>query len=194
MSTLVAIFSQMRRRQLVRSAQRLPVQLLLALLLAATATCAAGDASAGFSALDAVDWASLPLGSGGAAAGTNLTLGCACALGGIGTCTPRCCCDPGCPASATAAHVATGTCLQGSGMSAEPLSFCTSVAPLARVNLPGGDYYRLSAEAAAGDVLSQLLCIAADNNPSLGASYPGVCDNLHSFCVTHGHTQGHGLG
>lgn len=43
-----------------------------------------------------------------------------------------------------------------------------------QVNLPGGDYYRISGRTADADLLSQLLCVAGDNNPSLGGSYAGA--------------------
>lgn len=42
-----------------------------------------------------------------------------------------------------------------------------------QINLPSGDFYRLQKHAADADFLTQLLCITADHNPSLGASYPG---------------------
>jgi hypothetical protein len=42
-----------------------------------------------------------------------------------------------------------------------------------QVNLPTGDFYRVEKRAAGQDVLTQLLCVAGDNNPRLGASYPG---------------------
>jgi hypothetical protein len=42
-----------------------------------------------------------------------------------------------------------------------------------QVNLPSGDFYRIQKAAAAADFWTQLLCIAADRNPSLGMYYPG---------------------
>jgi hypothetical protein len=44
---------------------------------------------------------------------------------------------------------------------------------LLQVNLPAGDYYRLQQRAADSDFISQVLCVTADHNPSLGKSYPG---------------------
>ncbi len=44
---------------------------------------------------------------------------------------------------------------------------------LSQVNLPAGDYYRLQQRAADSDFISQVLCVTADRNPSLGKSYPG---------------------
>jgi hypothetical protein len=44
-----------------------------------------------------------------------------------------------------------------------------------QVNLPAGDYYRLQQRAADSDFISQVLCVTADHNPSLGKSYPGGC-------------------
>lgn len=51
---------------------------------------------------------------------------------------------------------------------------CAAVVSL-QVNLPAGDYYRLQQRAAESDFISQVLCVTADHNPSLGRSYPGVC-------------------
>jgi hypothetical protein len=45
-----------------------------------------------------------------------------------------------------------------------------------QVNLPAGDYYRLQQRAADSDFISQVLCVTADHNPSLGRSYPGELD------------------
>jgi hypothetical protein len=42
-----------------------------------------------------------------------------------------------------------------------------------QVNLPSGDFYRIQKAAAAADFWTQLLCVAADRNPSLGMYYPG---------------------
>jgi hypothetical protein len=42
-----------------------------------------------------------------------------------------------------------------------------------QVNLPGGDFYKMQRQSAELGFLSQLLCVAADRNPSLGTSYPG---------------------
>jgi hypothetical protein len=46
--------------------------------------------------------------------------------------------------------------------------------PCPQVNLPTGDYYRLQQRAADSDFISQVLCVTADHNPSLGRSYPGA--------------------
>lgn len=49
------------------------------------------------------------------------------------------------------------------------------------MNLPSGDYYRLQKTAAGADFITQLLCVSADHNPSLGLSYPGgVVQKLES--------------
>lgn len=51
---------------------------------------------------------------------------------------------------------------------------------LFQVNLPAGDYYRLQQRAADSDFISQVLCVTADHNPSLGKSYPGgvICSTM----------------
>jgi hypothetical protein len=42
-----------------------------------------------------------------------------------------------------------------------------------QVNLPSGDFYQIQKAAVDADFWTQLLCIAADRNPSLGMNYPG---------------------
>ncbi|WIA37923.1 hypothetical protein OEZ86_001300 [Tetradesmus obliquus] len=94
-----------------------------------------------------------------------------CALLNSGTCTPNCCCDPACPAAVVAGFRAASSCLP-EGPPPEQLAYCTPEEPFAKVNLPSGDFYHIQKAAADADFWTQLLCIQADRNPSLGMYYP----------------------
>ncbi|KAF6252901.1 hypothetical protein COO60DRAFT_1643641 [Scenedesmus sp. NREL 46B-D3] len=73
--------------------------------------------------------------------------------------------------SVVAGFRAAGSCLP-EGPPPEQLAYCTPEEPFAKVNLPSGDFYRIEKAAAATDFWTQLLCVAADRNPSLGMHYP----------------------
>lgn len=124
----------------------------------------------------ALDWARVPdansTGASDDGGGKDLEGGCICALINA-TCTPGCCCDPNCPPAAVGRFRASaGGCLP-SGPPPAQLDYCRPADAFARVNLPSGDFFRIERRAADDDLLTQLLCVAADNNPSLGAAYPG---------------------
>ncbi|KAF8069700.1 Tctn1 [Scenedesmus sp. PABB004] len=147
--------------------------LLSALLACASLAAAAVGGARGENSFATfpVDWARVPAAGAEPATAANLTATCTCALLNAGACTPNCCCDPACPAPLVAGFRAAGACLP-EGPPPEQLTYCTPDEPFARVNLPSGDFYRIAKAPAGADFFTQLLCVAADHNPSLGAAYP----------------------
>ncbi|GBF94811.1 hypothetical protein Rsub_07983 [Raphidocelis subcapitata] len=151
-----------------RPLRRLAAARLLAVAVLVLAPAPAA-AQAGPPPTYPIDWAAVPA-AGGAAPAKDLAGSCLCDLLNA-TCTPYCCCDPDCPAGVVAAFQAGAGCLP-EGPPQQQLDYCTPAEAFAQVNLPGGDFYRIGKRAAGEALLTQLLCISGDNNPSLGATYP----------------------
>lgn len=107
-----------------------PALLLLPLLLLAAAAARAAAQAAGDAATIPIDWAAVP---DTLPAAKDLQANCICDVLPA-TCTPNCCCDPGCPAAAVAAARAAGTCLP-EGAPPQQLEYCAPSDAFARVRV-----------------------------------------------------------